>query len=33
MYDEAIKLDPKYADVYNNKGSINIIIINRNFAS
>ena len=32
MYDEAIKLDPKYVDVYNNKGSINIIIINRKFA-
>ena len=33
MYDEAIKIDPKYAYVYNNKGSaININNINRNFA-
>ena len=31
MYDEAIKIDPKCADAYNNKGSINIIIINRKF--
>ena len=33
MYDEALKIDTKYAGAYNNKGlSINIIIIiNRQF--
>ena len=33
MYDEALKIDPKFAVAYNNKGrSINIIIIiNRQF--
>ena len=33
MYDEAIKIDSKYVDAYNNKGStININNINRKFA-
>ena len=33
MFDEAIKIDPKFAIVYNNKGSTkNIIIIIRIFA-
>ena len=33
MYDEAIKIDPKYPDAYNGKGStININYINRKFA-
>ena len=33
MYDEAIKIDPKFAMAYDNKGSNNnIIILIRNFA-
>ena len=33
MYDEAIKIDPKFVYAYNGKGStININIINRKFA-
>ena len=33
MFNEAIKIDPKFVDAYNGKGStINIKIINRNFA-
>ena len=33
MYNEAIKIDPKFVDAYNGKGStININIINRKFA-
>ena len=33
MYDEAIKIDPKFVNAYNGKGStININIINRKFA-
>ena len=34
MYDVAIKIDPKYADAYNGKGSIyNLININRRITS
>ena len=33
MYDEAIKIDPKFVNAYNGKGSIiNINKINRKFA-
>ena len=33
MYDQAIKIDPKFAEAYYNKGlTINIITINRKFA-
>ena len=32
MFDEAIKIDPKFAIVYNNKGSTKNIIIIRIFA-
>ena len=33
MYDQVIKIDPKYADAYFYKGvTINIITINRSFA-
>ena len=33
MYDEAIKIDHKYAAAYNNKGSnYYIVIMNRKFA-
>ena len=33
MYDEAIKIDPKFVHAYNGKGStLNINNINRNFA-
>ena len=32
MYDEAIKIDPKYANAYYNKGSNYLIDFNRNFA-
>ena len=33
MFDQAIKIDPKYVNAYNGKGlTINIILINRIFA-
>ena len=33
MFDQAIKIDPKYVNAYNGKGlTINIITINRNFS-